>query len=82
MLKQGAHDVDRPASSTGAGLRIRSAHRLVKTARRRSDLARRGALVPWVAAAAAATHDHPRAAILARFSGSAATLSPNPANND
>ncbi len=71
----------RPASSTGTGLPIRSAHRLVKAARRRSDRARRGPLAPWVAAAAssatAATHGHPRAAILARFSGSVGTLSPN-----
>ena len=68
----------RPAGPAGAGLRIRSAHRLV--ARRGSDLARRGALVPWVAetasAAAPATHGTTCVVILARFSGFISTQFP------
>ena len=36
----------RPPRPAGTGLRIRSAHRVVRTARRGSDLARRGPLVP------------------------------------
>jgi hypothetical protein len=62
-----------------AGVRMRSAHRLAKAARRRPDRVCQGPLAPRVAAAAssaiAATHGHPRAAILASLSGSVRTRS-------
>jgi hypothetical protein len=68
----------RPAGPAGVGLRIRSAHRLL--ARRGSNLARRGTLVPWVtetaSAAAAATHGTACVVILARFSGFISTQFP------
>ena len=61
----------RPPGPASTGLRVRSAHRPVTP--RGSDLARRGALVPWVtktaSVAAPATHSTPCVVTLARFSG-------------